>query len=197
MRESVPLVHYRRGSGFKRLISAPLTSSPFYSDIPWEVIQTSSAIRWQTRDESAGSVANPLRWGWLYNFGFTSNVAPVTAEVLMDSHADSPFSTLTALTQAPPPPLNEPLFRRGLCNFDDLVDVSDVMFLLDYQFSGGSEPGCLDACDCNDDGVLDLSDAINLLGYLFWARHHLHNRVPSLRTDPSMIWNICRPVRCP
>ena len=146
---------------------APLTSSPFYSDIPWEVIQTPSAIRWQTRDESAGSVANPLRWGWLYNFGFTADVAPVTAEVSMESHADSPFSTLTALTQAPPPPPNEPLFRRGLCNSDDLVDVSDVMFLLDYQFSGGNEPGCFDACDCNDDGILDLSDAITLLGYLF------------------------------
>ena len=41
------------------------------------------------------------------------------------------------------------------------------MYLLDYQFSGGIEPGCFDACDCNDDGILDLSDAINLLGYLF------------------------------
>ena len=108
---------------------APLTGSPFYSDLPWEIIQTSSSIRWQTLEESAGSVANPLRWGWLYNFSFVADVAPVTSEVLMDSHADSPFSTLTALTQAPPPPLDDPPFRRGLCNSDDFADVSDVMYL--------------------------------------------------------------------
>jgi subtilisin-like proprotein convertase family protein len=146
---------------------APLTGSPFFSDLPWEIVQTDSSLRWQTLDASNGSAANPLLWGWLYNFGFVADVAPVTSEVFMNSHGDSPFGTLSVLTQAPPPPVLEPEFRRGLCNSDDIVDLSDVLFMLSYQFSSGEEPGCLDACDCNDDGILDLSDAINLLGYLF------------------------------
>jgi hypothetical protein len=58
-------------------------------------------------------------------------------------------------------------FRRGDCNDDGTVDLSDAVFSLGSLFLGDGDPGCDDACDSNDDGVVDISDAINTLGVLF------------------------------
>ncbi len=57
--------------------------------------------------------------------------------------------------------------KRGLCNADNLIDISDPVALLGYLFLGKEAPPCLEACNINDDGQLDISDAIGLLQYLF------------------------------
>jgi hypothetical protein len=59
------------------------------------------------------------------------------------------------------------LFARGRLNADRLVDLSDVVFLLNFIFLGGPPPDCRDAADITDDGKLDVTDPIYLLGYLF------------------------------
>jgi hypothetical protein len=61
----------------------------------------------------------------------------------------------------------EPHFLRGDANGDLNVDISDVVWLLNYQFRGGPAPPCDDAADANDDGRLDISDAIFTLTFLF------------------------------
>lgn len=60
-------------------------------------------------------------------------------------------------------------FIRGDCNLDDLLsDITDVIFLLEYNFLGGSPPGCPAACDVNGDGdILGVTDAIYMLVYSF------------------------------
>jgi hypothetical protein len=58
-------------------------------------------------------------------------------------------------------------FRRGDCNDDGNVDMSDAVFTLGSLFLGEEAPGCDNACDSNDDGAVDISDAINTLGALF------------------------------
>lgn len=60
-----------------------------------------------------------------------------------------------------------PQFKRGDCNTDGNVDVSDPAFLLNFLFVSGPQPGCRDACDLNDDGGVDISDAAYALNYLF------------------------------
>lgn len=62
-------------------------------------------------------------------------------------------------------PLTE--FRRGDVNSDDEGDISDAVYFLAWQFSGGPEPTCLEAADTNADARHDLSDAIYVLVYLF------------------------------
>ncbi len=57
--------------------------------------------------------------------------------------------------------------RRGLCNSDSRYDISDVLALLAFLFSGGGELPCQAACDCNGGARLDVSDAICFLGHLF------------------------------
>jgi hypothetical protein len=65
----------------------------------------------------------------------------------------------------------DPVFTRGDCNGDGNVigEVTDAVFLLSYNFTGGPEPPCLAACDANGDGsvVGEVSDAIYLLAYNF------------------------------
>lgn len=60
-----------------------------------------------------------------------------------------------------------PVFSRGDCNSDAVVDLSDPISLLEWLFLGDARPECLAACDVNAEGVIDLSDAIHVLGYLF------------------------------
>ena len=59
------------------------------------------------------------------------------------------------------------LFRRGDCNGDGSLNISDAVASLLSLFGGGAPPNCQDACDSNDDGTLDVSDPVTLLGMLF------------------------------
>ena len=63
-----------------------------------------------------------------------------------------------------------PVFKRGDCNFDDLINISDPAEVISFLFGVGTWkplPPCLDACDANDDGRLDLGDSFFILSYLF------------------------------
>ncbi len=57
-------------------------------------------------------------------------------------------------------PLPLPIFRRGDCSEDGVVDISDAMFTVEYLFFGVGDVQCEDACDANDDQEIDISDAI-------------------------------------
>tara|TARA_B100001750_G_scaffold236688_1_gene240881 strand:- start:183 stop:1130 length:948 start_codon:yes stop_codon:yes gene_type:complete len=59
------------------------------------------------------------------------------------------------------------LFRRGDCNSDGAISVSDAIFQLNHLYLGRERWYCDDACDANDDGRTNLSDAITIIGYVF------------------------------
>jgi hypothetical protein len=59
------------------------------------------------------------------------------------------------------------VFHRGDSNSDNLVDISDAIFILDWLFLAGPPPACLDAADVNDEGAIDISDVVFLLSDLF------------------------------
>jgi len=61
---------------------------------------------------------------------------------------------------------NEP-FRRGDCNDDGAVDISDSIITFGFLFLGEAAPECRNACDSNDDGAVDISDPVYLLNFLF------------------------------
>ena len=59
-------------------------------------------------------------------------------------------------------------FLRGDANGDGVIDISDVVYLLNYLFIHGPAPvPILDAGDANCDSVVDASDLVYLLNYLF------------------------------
>ena len=59
------------------------------------------------------------------------------------------------------------MFHRGDPSGDGSADLTDAMVILLHLFTGGAEPGCLDAADANDDGALDITDPIAILEWLF------------------------------
>ena len=66
-----------------------------------------------------------------------------------------------------PPPPADPWFLRGDSDDNNLVNLTDAIFTLNYLFLGGGEPPCLDAADTDNNGLVQLTDAIFLLNYLF------------------------------
>jgi hypothetical protein len=59
------------------------------------------------------------------------------------------------------------LFRRGNCNADGVIDISDGLKVLFYLFAQGSEPPCLDGCDLTGDERIAVDDAVTLFQFLF------------------------------
>lgn len=60
-----------------------------------------------------------------------------------------------------------PVFHRGDANDTSLVDLTDGVFILNFLFSGGPVPPCLDAADSDDNGTIVLTDAVYVLNFLF------------------------------
>ena len=76
-------------------------------------------------------------------------------------------------------------FIRGDGNKDDVVDISDPVFVLNHVFAGQRAPPCMDAADANNDTRLDISDAIWLLNYLFRGGPQPPEPFPQPGVDPS------------
>lgn len=58
-------------------------------------------------------------------------------------------------------------FRRGDVDADSKHNITDAVRILNFLFSGGEKPSCMDAADVTDDGKINITDAVALLGYLF------------------------------
>jgi hypothetical protein len=58
-------------------------------------------------------------------------------------------------------------FVVGDANRDGVIDISDVVYLINYLFIQGPAPVPLEAGDATCDGVVDASDIVYLLNYLF------------------------------
>jgi hypothetical protein len=65
------------------------------------------------------------------------------------------------------PGTSESRFTRGNCSPDDLLNITDAVFLLNHLFLGGDEPACFAACDVDGSDFVNITDAIILLNYLF------------------------------
>ncbi len=58
-------------------------------------------------------------------------------------------------------------FARGDANNDGAVQISDVVYTLDYLFVGGPSFDCWDAADSNNDSDVQISDPVYSLSFLF------------------------------
>ena len=60
-------------------------------------------------------------------------------------------------------------FIRGDCNTDAVIDLTDAVYLLNYNFTGGPPPTCIAACDADGDGEISgqVTDALYLLSFSF------------------------------
>lgn len=61
----------------------------------------------------------------------------------------------------------EMLFLRGDADRDRAIGLTDAVFVLNYLFVAGRQPGCMDSADIDNNSSVELSDAIFVLNYLF------------------------------
>ncbi len=59
------------------------------------------------------------------------------------------------------------VFLCGDANYDDIVDVGDVVYLVNYLYRGGPPPVPLEAGDANNDLVVDVGDVVYIINYLY------------------------------
>ncbi len=61
------------------------------------------------------------------------------------------------------------LLRGDIDHSSSGPDISDLVYLVSYMFSGGPEPPCMEETDVNGDGSLtpDISDLVYLVSYMF------------------------------
>ena len=55
----------------------------------------------------------------------------------------------------------------GDCTGNNLVDIGDVVFLINYIFRNGAAPDPIEVGDANCDGIVDVGDVVRLIGYLY------------------------------
>jgi hypothetical protein len=60
-----------------------------------------------------------------------------------------------------------PNYLPGDVNFSGTISVSDVVFLINYIFSGGQAPRVLASADADCSHAISISDAVYLLRYIF------------------------------
>jgi hypothetical protein len=71
-----------------------------------------------------------------------------------------------------------PCIRCGDANNDAAIDISDVVSLIAYIFSGGAAPGECNTPqglgDADGSGSIDISDVVYLIAYIFSGGHAPH-----------------------
>jgi len=60
-----------------------------------------------------------------------------------------------------------PTYVFGDCTGDEVVDVADIVFLINYLYHGGESPNPYGRGDPNRDCIVDLADIVYLVNYLY------------------------------
>lgn len=133
----------------------PYETGEPYDNTDWAVQQTAAAITWrspQTFQENPNS--NALRWGTMYNFGFTANRPPADRQGRLDFFKPVNPSGLAFTVTAP-------AGCAADMNADGVVSVQDLFSYLDVYFAG------LQAADRNDDHAVNIQDMLNYINDFF------------------------------
>jgi hypothetical protein len=135
-------------------------------EVPGEVVDFEGQLHYVLRVPMESNIGAPGP------SGAAARQGDVLTAILIDGAARSSPSLPLPLEMASVlrldfggPPLDR--FVRSDCDASGASNITDPVFLLNYLFSGGEQPSCLEACDANDKDGLNLTDAIYVLNFLF------------------------------
>jgi len=55
----------------------------------------------------------------------------------------------------------------GDLNLDGVIDISDLVFMVEWMFNGGDAPQVLETADLDGNGAVDISDLVYMVDYMF------------------------------
>ena len=122
----------------------------------WPAEQVEQLLVWSTEDFSVNPNANAIRWGTLYNFSFTADVAPITGAITVGlfKPGEPEAMTVAALIPGPPPPV-----CPGDTDGSGVVDVNDLNnIILDWGTDGSAHQA-----DVDGSGVVDVGDLVEVI----------------------------------
>jgi|GEM_PF-1408445 len=119
------------------------------------------------------SVSGELPYGLTFNGGTVGTISgkPTYKSTwyftvaLRDGSNPAEVDTAALTLKVTDPPY--PTYVCGDASSDCAVDISDVVYLIAYIFSGGSPPSPLLSGDANCEGMVDISDVVYLIAYIF------------------------------
>ena len=126
---------------------APFTWSLVSGDLP-------SGLSFQGGTAATISGKPTYKATWYFSVALRDNSSP--------AKVDTAALTLTVAN-----PSSVTYVVCGDVNTDCAVDISDVVYLIAYIFSGGSAPSPLLSGDANCDSAVDISDVVYLIAYIF------------------------------
>ena len=103
-----------------------------------------------------GDMGDQFRWvGDIDDLGLWDEVLSEEEIVnVMENGVDSPRSEVIT-------------FKRGDTDSDGQLNITDAVFILKYQFSGGQPPACFKTADVDGDGNVNITDPVYVLQFLF------------------------------
>jgi len=119
--------------------------------------------------------------------------APPVAVIYVVEGLDVRPATLGGTVALPPDP--SLFLLRADANGDEAVDMSDALFILNWLFLGGPEPGCLEQADVNASGDVNLADAVFELQWEFSGGPPPPPPFPECGPDPAALG--CVDPACP
>lgn len=99
-----------------------------------------------------------------------------TTYLRFEAYNNTPLELTTYSGSYQPTMTNGKVFIGGCCvglrgNIDndseDVIDVADLVYMVDYQFRNGDAPACLDEAELVVDGVIDVADLVFMVDYQF------------------------------
>ncbi len=136
----------------------------FQSDRPFHVdhLEGDWFVEAALAEDAANNLADPV----IVRDGNRGRLVPIFQTAFQD---DDPKGAVAAevikwlLTKSEEPPL----FRRGDVDGNGMLEMTDPINVLLYQFQGLFIPVCLDAADFDDNGKVEITDAISSLSHQF------------------------------
>ncbi|MFT3686543.1 MAG: GC-type dockerin domain-anchored protein [Phycisphaerales bacterium] len=147
-----------------------------YSNAPWTTTRSSAGLTFATQTYTQNVNANALRWACLYNFGFTTNVAPTSgnAALALFKPSTNGGANSVAVNAVPVPTvpahcgLADIGVQGGTPGQDNALDNNDFIAFINFFFAAdgradfgmqGGQPGA--------DGMFDNNDFIAFINAFF------------------------------
>jgi hypothetical protein len=126
-----------------------------------------------TADDGGGSPPLPVGSGEVMRLYFMVNAsAPAGATFVIDTLSTPYEANVTSIYASYNPAVftgsvSTRAWQRGDLNHDGALDISDLIFLVEYSFGDGEPPDPFELADVNGDGSVDITDLTYLVDYMF------------------------------